>query len=443
MKITVEGAWRLLLATYLAVGCAGRTAAQGDKTSEAAPKTTDAQLTTKGTIEHEQNQILFQKPIDWKCIDVESQLAPIAVNQATDVLSFVARTIPWGNMDVTVTLLTGSSANNRLQAIYERAGHIAKGYALDDKIDLHITPVPHQVFRLKDRPGRTELIVHRRANGYAMSVVFVMDNKHIEKARTALLQLAHRVTTKLAPWPPRPSSYEYESESGFELAFSPSTNKKRRKFIHKFVKGEVRRFTKLHGTPALPEGEPVLLFIEDDQERCAELTLFPGKEANPTSGFMSRRLVAPNLTPLDLDGKRACAKLLCGYMLKTLYPENGATWVYNGEAVLAEMEACCSKSLPYAPESWEHGLTRLRLGLDKLIDHPKEAKVLDPVGWVAFFRIGPSKYRKAYQALLKELRTASDPVAAMNRFRGDFDLAKLHKTARKTVRSKIKLIKVK
>ena len=65
----------------------------------------------------------------------------------------------------------------------------------------------------------------------------------------------------------------------------------------------------------------------------------------------------------------------------------------------------------------------------------------EAAAWIAFFRLGPTKYKKAYAALLAELRTTLEPEAAVAAMVASFDEQKLWAEARKVLAAKLKLVR--
>ncbi|MGK0304206.1 MAG: hypothetical protein ACI89X_005114 [Planctomycetota bacterium] len=398
-----------------------------------------AELVTEGFLYDDAKAVGFPKPLDWKFAKRKSRQITDKNIGSVSALEFTARTIEFGNFDVGIWILNGSCPTLRLQAIREQYGKVEAGYVLDGKYRLLMEPVPHASFQVAGSPDQSFLMVHRRANGRAMSVTFELSTEMLPKARQALLQLAGKIEVNLPLWPLREKGYEYESESGFEMAFAANVARKHRSAMRKLLSSIVKDFTKTHGAPVFVEGEPVVIYVEARAAKKAELISSSDQNITIDSDVGMRRIVTSVVYDADVESRVSFSAVVHRYLLSTLYSLEDTMWVHWGEELLARMKARCGKALPRAPELWLGDVQRVRANLaDATADKKAGGDFADPGAWVAFFRLGPAKYRKVYQAYLHELRTGTDPAAALRTLLEACDSKKLWGEARKLLGRKLK-----
>lgn len=401
----------------------------------------EAELVTEGFLYDDSKAIGIPKPVDWKFAKRNSQQITDKNLASVSAFSCLARTVEFGNFGIDVWVLNGSRPTLRLQAIFEKHGKVAEGHALDDKYILSLDPVPHASYRITTNPHRSFLMIHRRARGRAITVSFDLPNEMLPKARVALMALASKVEVDLPLWPPREKGYEYELESGVEFAFAPSVAKKQRSAMRKLAKSVVKDFTKAHGAPVFVDGEPVVIYVEASSEKKAEMIGRPGEDISIDSDQGMRRIVTSKIYDYDAKSRIEFSAVLYRYLLFTVYPVEGTMWLHWGEELLARMKARCGKPLPRAPKYWLSDVQQVRMNLADATTKKKGVGFASAGAWVAFFRLGPAKYRKAYLAYLQELRTGCDPAAALLTLCDTCDSEKLWGEVRKLLRRKLKLAK--
>ena len=391
-----------------------------------------------GMIEQKDGIFRFPKVKAWKCVKFENAPIDAQLNAAFEAWSFLARTFAYGNIDVAFVLLNGARPTPRLQAIYDRCGKMGPEKIEPGDYRISLEPVVHATYPIDDE--RSDLIVYLPANGRMLSLRFTVDTPKFQKALPVLLDLAAHVEVDLPTWPPLPDGYDYEDESGLQIAFSSAVSKKRRKQIHKFVREVRKDFTKAHAAPCLDAGAPVVLFVSDDKASNARLV---GSDESYNADFSlgMRRVVTIIVHPDDPDTSASCRAMLWRYFAWTLYPEQRCMWLHWGMRDLASNEGLCGKGLPTTPAREVPKLVGVTKRLEQVSAASARVSLVEAASWVAYFRLGPTKHKKAYAQLLEDLRTGVDPDAKVAAFVDPFDQVELQADARKLLRKKLKAAK--
>lgn len=391
-----------------------------------------------GMIEQKDGVFRFPKVKAWKCVQFETAPIDAQLNAAFEAWTFLARTIEYGNIDVAFVLLNGARPTPRLQAIYDRYGKMGPEEIAPGDYRIGLEPVVHATYPIHDE--RTDLIVYLPANGRMLSLRFTVDTPKLQKALPVLLDLAAHVEVDLPTWPPLPDGYDYEDESGLQIAFSSAVSKKRRKAMHRFVRSVVKDFAKEHAAPRLDTGAPVVLFVSDDKDKNAKLV---GSDEGYSADFSLglRRVVTVAVDPKESSSAAACRAMLWRYFAWTLYPEQRCMWLHWGMRDLASNEGRCGKGLPTTPAREVPKLAGVTKRLEQVAAASARVSLVEAASWVAYFRLGPTKRKKAFARLLEDLRTGVDPEAKVAAFVGSFDQVELQADARKLLRRKLRAAK--
>lgn len=399
-----------------------------------------AGLQTDGLLFDTSKTIGFPMPLAWKFAEQKSEPITDKLYDACIALAFIARTIEYGNIGVDVWILNGSSASNRLQALYERDGKLAKGHAHEGKYELSLEPCVHAVYPLASDPAFYHLLVHRRANGRAMTVAFTVPKKVLPVVRPMLIALANKVVCKAPLWPPRAEGYEYQQESGIDLAFAPEVKTKARKAMRKMVKAIVKDFTKRHSEPVVLKDEPLVIYVDGDRSKKGTLVEKYDEQIDIFVQHGMRRIVVPILDNNISLERQESAGVIYRYLLRTIYPER-VKWLVFGEEGLGMMKVQCGKPLPYAPDSWYWLMKRMRFSFDDVIANNGQVHCGDAAAWIAFLRLSPTKTREAYDTFLIELRTGIDSEAAVSKLLEAVGETKARADAREVLDKKLKTVK--
>ena len=391
-----------------------------------------------GMIEQRDGRFRFPRVAAWKYAKFETSPLTTELNAAFAAWSFRARTIEYVNIEVTFLLLNGARPSPRLQAIYDRYGKMGPEQTAPEDYRIGLEPVVHATYPVHD--GRSDLIVYRPAYGRMLSLRFTVDAPKFQSALPVLLELAQHVEVDLPTWPATPTGYDYEPESGLQIGFDKSVSKKRRKQMRKFVRDVVKDFSKEHGAPYLEPTAPVVLFVSDDMDRNAKLV---GSDEGYSADFAlgPRRVVTIAVDPKERSSAAACRSMLYRYLSWTVYPEQRCMWLHWGIRDLADDEGRCGKRLPTVPDAELPKLAGVTKRLDQVTADGARVDLVEAASWVAFFRLAPTKQRRAFGKLLEELRTGVAPEDAVRVFVDAYEPLKLQSDARTLLRKKLKAAK--
>lgn len=390
-----------------------------------------------GMIEEQHDRFQFPRVKAWKYSNFHSAPLEERDNHAFPAWQFDAVTEDYGELVVNFYLLNGAvSPSPRLHAIYERYTKAAL-----DNVDLQSyqiaeAPIVHAHFPSKDG-DRRNLTVFRQANGRMLSMLFSVEEKKLQKALPVLLELAAQVEINLPTWPPLPAGYDYEKESGLKLAFGPNVSKKRRKQIQKFVREVVKDFEKQYAKPYLNPSAPSVLFVSDDKARNAQLV-------GATQGYSVdfsinlRRVVTVSFDPKNTAYAALCREVLYRYLSATVYPVGPCMWVHWSIRYLAGLEGQCGKGLPSVPKEPYGWMTKVTKRLEQVAVEGASSDLAAAGSWMSYFRLAPSKDRKAFEDLLGELTTSMDPRSEHAAFVETYKGVEMQQTARKLLNKKLK-----
>ena len=150
-------------------------------------------------------------------------------------------------------------------------------------------------------------------------------------------------------------------------------------------------------------------------------------------------------------GNQEQAGLLAGefqgllYVIRYGYIE--PRWIFQGERAVARAEVLTGKSLPFLHEGMVAWTVDLKFGtLDELATpeaRKQESYSKQAFFYVCTFRAGPSKYRRAYKAFLKDFGTTYDHEGAVQRHLAPLDARKLEAAVIELVHFRLKAIKPK
>ena len=421
--------------TTLAIASLGAClSAQPDREPEPRP------LIYDGVITDEEGRFEFPRVVGWEFDRFESvsiEEIDATTEEGSDPIaawSFIVHTKRYGSITVSFIPIIYTTLVARLQAITYKML-----YDVDpSKVVIKDRPFIHLQYPLRDSTHHG-LLSYKRAAGRLIAVAFAVENQYFDDAYATILQITPKIAVKtraLPIWPARPSGYDYEPESGLEIGFAPKIPRKERRRIHKLVRGVVKRFTRQHAAPKFATDTPPILFVSNDRATNAEL-LRRDTIGSASVDVRLRRLATVVPAPDDYNAVAELGGALTSYMLWTMYPYDDCVWVHRGIGMLAFMEGECGKTLPFVPADRLFRVRRVLNPLDRVEIRESDYGYEQLGAWCAYFALGPSKHRKAFQAYLKDLRTTLDPKKTED-FLSQFDHEELQTNARKLLRRKLK-----
>ena len=159
-----------------------------------------------------------------------------------------------------------------------------------------------------------------------------------------------------------------------------------------------------------------MVYIHPERSDAAAVAAVPkGGSHDPWFCFETGRMFA--CTP-DPENPGAAASLFhaASYVLHTQrYGTPAPRWMAVGEGLVIGSRIETGKSLPSVGWLYRNIMPADPLPLERLSDQSEkiEDRGYHGLAWVAFFRAGPSRYRKAYSDFVEEFDETGDWRAAM------------------------------
>jgi hypothetical protein len=336
--------------------------------------------------------------------------------------------------------LPGSKMSSRLELVRQEDSWDPRGIPFlstgeeGDRIDRHVSPVPHIVIRDEDT-ARVHAFLRRRGNPLELRLRCGVTDFD-EGAHKDLVDAAASLTAELAAWPPLPAGYKMQRSGRYLFAVHPTVTNPGA--VKRILLAQERWFVKRHGRlPKAAYGWPVVVFVHHKMEQAAGLYWEAVGKTN-RSLFDPRTYRLFTLPVRAKDDVHAgtlaiTAQALC-YMLK--YGHHLPAWTTAGERIVAHLEVVTRKPLPYFDvdsRDWLGGVTIKRLDeLDEKLRTSQWREYEKQAFWyVALFHAGPRQYRKAYKSFLEELARTHDPVAAQKHHIDPLDVEALKEAAQR------------
>ncbi|MHC4953716.1 MAG: hypothetical protein ACYTGZ_07485 [Planctomycetota bacterium] len=306
--------------------------------------------------------------------------------------------------------------------------------------------LPHATFQ-QENGGRDSLVVRTfpAPRGRVLYVTLVAAPDEFDRVYEPFLAAAKSTTYDKPAWPEIPKAYKTVKKGRFVFATHDAVRPPT-KHVVKTTGTVLKRFTKLHGKlPKVPRdaGSPVI-FIHTGNTQAKSLEPSIKEDGNRhINDYSGVRFLTVAVQP---DDRQETANLHSGLAQFFLYQRYGTAvplWVRWGEARAAAVEYNTEKKLPYMHTGfadWASGMTLPPI--DKMTDEAARANN-DGFGkqaffYVAFFRCGPSTYRKAYRAMLQDIADNYDPEAAAKRHLESIGYDNIQAAASKFMHGKIK-----
>lgn len=282
-------------------------------------------------------------------------------------------------------------------------------------------PVPQVVETSPSGQGeRVVAYAFRRIKGHPLALRLVCRKDDFdEAAHEDFVAAALSLGAKLEMSPKIPEDYTLKSKGRYLLAVQPGVESVRE--IEKILVAQEKRFAKLHGKlPRPPRGESTIVFVQSTKEAAGRISKRAAERPND-SVFDTETLCLFTL-PVgkdDLEKASGLAWQVEGMLHTLKYGQTRPYWACDGERFVAAAEIRTTKRLPYLYGGYAEWQNALPLKpIPELEDFRKaswEQYQKEVLWYVALFRAGPSKYRKAYKAFCKEYAATLDWKAAMKK----------------------------
>ncbi len=268
----------------------------------------------------------------------------------------------------------------------------------------------------------TELSIFVRSRGRTTQIIFDAPRKHMKPWSDELLAAAGTLVNQRPEWPAIPKGYKVKRAGAFRVAVHPSVKGsvahiiKTLTKLQKITDGLFGKFPK----PTRDEPAPVL-YIHSDKQQEGKLVPRVGKTTTGSSLCLSALCIFVQYYPKDSRKEPIdLAGTVGEFNVIARYGTEAPMWMRCGESYVVESKFSSGKRLPTLARGFRNWLDELPPGrLDTLTtqvskdDWPFYYK--NALFYVATFRAGPRKCRKAYKAFLKDMRDNLDPEAAVRR----------------------------
>ena len=293
--------------------------------------------------------------------------------------------------------------------------------------------------------GVTYYVVKR--NG--VSVRWICDADKWPRFRDASAAVAASLRVELEEWPPHPPDFEREEVDGHLWYVQPGVDASAVRELKSLLRGVGRDFEKVHGKLRIdPESAAIITVCAS---RDAMRALSPDSRSDKYGAdvdFQAGRLF---LTPLPSDDGPEHADAAANYWRLLFIVTYGSHWPYwlrSGESEAAWCEERTGKRLPYVTPELRKKLPADPVSFSRLLEMETAETWDDPfdgtaAAYVLFFRAGPSKYRKAYTAFLREFAETRNVQAAAARHLGALDQERMRADLAKWLSRSVKTAKLK
>ena len=283
-----------------------------------------------------------------------------------------------------------------------------------------VAPLPHVITRFQ-RNGNDVVAadVFRRVRGNLLQVNLVCLADDFVDARQDLLDATRSLTAKLDTWPPTPSGYKTRTKGRYRYVVHPGI--KSYSHVERTISRQAKAFAKFHGAlPKAVKGEYETIYVIPTLSAAKDISEQAAKSTNST--YVDVALPAVFTTPIaktNLQRTTELAGTTQGLLFVLRYGSHTPLWAWTGERGFTNATLMTGKKLPYLHEGYSSWAAQLALKPLDVIDAYQKENSSDffqqSFWYVALFRAGPSKYRKAYKAFLKDYAQTGDGEAALKK----------------------------
>lgn len=347
-----------------------------------------------------------------------------------------------------VTLLPGVALRPEAQGWYELPTQMEREKSTAGKV--WSKPVPHLVadINLDDRGPKQALVIGMRrfrCQGIHARLVCSQTTWARPDVQGAFFRMMQGIQCTLPRWPEMPvkeDQYKIVGRDGLVFYVQNGVSQKGRKRIENLVCALQKSFVKFHGPITRPEDEPPLIFVHAD---VAMHKSFSEEAAADREGMYAeprkRRVFA-----LGHEGSSRLPEANLAYQVTDLfiterYGVEEPAWFQIGECFVAETRLRLGKDLPFVTQHFADQRSRINRRLTELKDLRKtkwDDYFAHGQAYGAFFRAGPSKYRRAYRAFFKEFAETCNYEGAVKSHLYSLDQNDLYKNLRRFLETKLR-----
>lgn len=324
-----------------------------------------------------------------------------------------------GDVVVTVWLLQGQRDSHR-QAFKER--DLRKRDPETLSATAETSPIPHMLcrYRADDGTERMKAVAYSMVRRNGISVGFTCPIASWPALRDTFLRVAISLAADIEEWPAHPADFRRDTRDGFVYLVHPDVKPAQAKEVQALVRRVAGKFEAVHGKIPVQEENPpivvVLRSIEDGRK------LYDMKSATYGIAFdaLGGRLFATPLPENDGTTRAACVMKAYELMFVQRYGSVNPFWMYCGEGRLAWVEELTGAKPPVVDSPLFKDISGPVQSFAELVEQEAKSSFGDPfrahaAAYVLFFREGPAKYRKAYQAFRADVAANYDIVPALEK----------------------------
>ncbi|MHC4492551.1 MAG: hypothetical protein ACYTDU_13100 [Planctomycetota bacterium] len=339
--------------------------------------------------------------------------------------------------------LTPVNLAPRMQARYEAPAQVEVWKATSHEIGFD--PLPWLRLDYKDEEtALDEVAVYtfRRRLCRGIHVLLKCEPTVYPKVKDAFFAAALSARCTLPRWPNVPEGYDRREQDGFVFFTAPGVRAHDRKRIRKIVLDTQKDFVKLHGPIVRPPEEPPFVILHAYRQQARPYSKEAAKASQGQySDHFARRIFAVPVPELRTAAHARLASETHDLLFVESHGDPDPCWARRGEGKLFGMRAQTGRKPPTVTRAWFSGFAGLSHPLDRLdalYDSEFDSYVDHGTGYVLYFRHGPSKYRKAFEAFLTAYRASGDLQAARNVYLDPLDLTELQEKAGRYLARKLK-----
>jgi len=349
-----------------------------------------------------------------------------------------------GNVRIKLLHVPGPLYLPRAQAHYERPAQVEQWNAR--RTEVRLEPLPHLIVEFEDGGAdRIAVYAFRRRLCRGIHLLLNCTKADYPRVREPFLKAAQSARSTLGRWPTPPSGYDRDERDGFLYLIARDVGRRQKSTLQRALREAQRDFVKDHGAIERPEGEPAIVLVHARKEDARILSKEAAEDPYGYSvdGF-ARRFFA---VPIGDRGSERHARMVS--LVRTLfyaerYGDFRPDWTCTGESQLGWHETITGKRPPKVTASWFDHFQGIRYrldGIESARDESWREYTNHGLAFVVFFRHGPSKYRKAYDAFLEDYAATGDSKGALARHMLALDQEELFEMAKRFAARKLQPVR--
>lgn len=312
---------------------------------------------------------------------------------------------------------------------------LGESWSIDTK------PLPYVIIRKKSRTSgapRVYVVAWRVVRGNGIKMALSCRTALWEQIKDLYFDTIQNMTVAVDEFPPRPLGYKATTKDGYLYLTHRDVRSKVVKDLHRVVRDEERSFSKEHGKLSHNPDHQVSFIVHAKKEQALDLSQ---KAADSYSGYYAdlaaRRVFAVPLGP-GKEPKAYLASALRSLFFLMRYGDNQPYWLHEGEVRAAWVTHMAGRKLPALSTGYKKNIPEKFVALDQITMLRGADLTNQAFCYVAFFRVGPGKYQRAFRSFLKQYASTGDWRTAQKEHLLSLDKMKLAKDLAKFAKDELK-----